>query len=362
MSSVLLTCADMALPRTVTAAEAGQKLVAYLVRRLNTPLSCAHRWVRSGQVRINGKRCKPFDRLEEGDLVRVPPMAFNASSATQTHAEHAPPALFPPKTSPEASPDTLPDTLPVASLSGTSGLPLPPVVAESDEWIVFCKPAGLAVHPGTGHEDCLTARLERHFAGADFMPGPAHRLDKDTTGVLVVAKTYRALRRLQAAFADREHMGKEYLAWVEGVCPWNTPTVLRDVLHKGVTLRGERMLTQNTGREHKCMAKDPQKVQGKDASLTVHCLLQRVDTVREVTYSLVQIRLHTGRTHQIRVQLAARGFAVVGDTKYGVCRSPSAGLYLHACRLMVDDQYFEALPQWQGPWAVRQLPEPLACS
>ncbi|WP_300831867.1 S4 domain-containing protein, partial [uncultured Bilophila sp.] len=134
----------MAQPLLVTAEEAGQKLLQFLARRFDEPQGVLHRWIRTGQVRINGGRAKPFDRVDFGDEVRVPPFAGGGAQAAAPVKEDR-------------------------SL-------LPPIVAETDELIVFCKPAGLPVHPGTGHTDSLTARLEKSFAGAPFMPAPVHRL------------------------------------------------------------------------------------------------------------------------------------------------------------------------------------------
>ena len=128
-------------PLQVTAAEAGQKLLQFLSRRFEEPQSVLHRWIRTGQVRINGGRAKPFDRVELNDEIRVPPFA-----GAGTKAERAP--------------------------ASSGGKELPPIVAETDDVIVFCKPSGLPVHPGTGHTDSLTTRLEAAFAGLPFIPAP----------------------------------------------------------------------------------------------------------------------------------------------------------------------------------------------
>ena len=141
-------------PLQVTAAEAGQKLLQFLSRRFEEPQSVLHRWIRTGQVRINGGRAKPFDRVELNDEIRVPPFA-----GAGTKAERVP--------------------------ASSGGKELPPIVAETADVIVFCKPSGLPVHPGTGHTDSLTTRLEAAFAGSPFIPAPVHRLDRDTSGLLL---------------------------------------------------------------------------------------------------------------------------------------------------------------------------------
>ena len=301
----------MSEPIHVTAAEAGQKLLQFLARRFGEPQGVLHRWIRTGQVRINGGRAKPFDRVELDDEIRVPPFA-GASS--------------------EESGEKTPDR-------GN----LPPVIAETDEVMVFCKPSGLPVHPGTGHTDSLTTRLEAAFAGSAFVPAPVHRLDRDTSGLLLVGKTYAAVRRLSDALAAHDgSVVKEYLAWVRGECPWVRPERLEDRLVKRVTAdRGREKIVAERSHD--------QTVDEKPASLTVRRL-----EVREGR-SLVLVRLHTGRTHQIRVQLSERGFPLVGDVKYGGPRC-AEGLLLHAVRLRVGEDVYTALPPWTGPWRVSKLP------
>ena len=300
----------MALLHTISEAEAGQKLLAWLVRRLAAPRPLLHRWIRTGQVRINGGRRGPFDRLEAGDEVRLPPFAEQPER-------------------PETSSGDVPGNAPEAP---SGSLPIPPLVARSPDLFVFCKPAGLPTHPGSGHGDSLTTRLHALDRETDFRPTPAHRLDKDTSGLLVVARTYAALRRLQELF--RHDCGKEYLTWVQGDWPWDGPQTLHDRLGKRLTAKGEKMRV------------DPE---GKTAALTALCLGRRKG------FSLLQVRLHTGRTHQIRAQLAARGFPVAGDRKYGARKGPDK-LLLHAARLTLPDAVYEVLPDWPAPWRVDALP------
>ncbi len=293
----------MASAFTVTRAEAGQKLLQCLSRRLHEPENILHRWIRTGQVRVNGGRRKPFDRLEEGDEIRLPPFA-------------AP-------------------SLPPVPLPGGPEKALP-IVFSSPELIVINKPAGLPVHPGTGHEDCLTARLAVMFPPEKypFAPTPVHRLDRDTSGLLLVARTYDCLQRLSAAFARREGLRKEYLAWCAGM--WSRPgtLVLQDRLQKTGAPNKERV---RCGQE------------GRLAELEAEPVLCRKDA------SLLRLTLHTGRTHQIRVQLASRGFPVIGDAKYGgkaafPAGAPEKGLLLHAWRLSAEGQTFSAPPPWKGRW------------
>lgn len=300
----------MTEPLRVTPEEAGQKLLQFLARRFDEPQGVLHRWIRTGQVRINGGRAKPFDRVEKGDEIRVPPFA---GMGTEKGG---------------AAPDR-------------AGLP--PVVAETEDVLVFCKPSGLPVHPGTGHTDSLTTRLEKAFGGAPFVPAPVHRLDRDTSGLLLVGKSYAAVRRLSDALAAHDGgVLKEYAAWVRGECPWLRPTRLEDSLSKRrVGAEGREKVVVGKSRK---TAPDE-----KAASLTVLRLEVRRGN------SLVLVRLHTGRTHQIRAQLASRGFPLIGDVKYGgpPCED---GLKLHAARLRVGGETFTALPPWGGVWRVTALP------
>jgi 23S rRNA pseudouridine955/2504/2580 synthase len=350
----------MAEPLVVTAAEAGQKLLQYLQRRCGAPQSAIQRWVRTGQVRLNGGRCKPFDRVAEGDVVRVPPFALaGGADAPATVADGVP------RCAPDSGPGdaNVADT-PAPPPSSLPPLPPPPppVVGQAEGLLVLLKPAGLAVQPGTGHADCVTARLAAHHAGADFLPTPAHRLDRDTSGLLLVATSYARLRALSDAFAAREGLVKEYLAWVAGRWPHEDARTLRDRLEKQgepgrqkVRRVAQAGLGGDAARAAVHAAPDAAPDAGdaaRDAACTV-TPLRRGDAA-----SLLLVRLHTGRTHQIRVQLAGRGHPIIGDRKYG---GPACdqGMLLHAVRLTLPDgERFSALPDWTGQWKVGETELP----
>lgn len=298
---------------SVSRAESGQKLLNFLHRRVNAPTSDFHRWIRTGQVRVNGARAKAFDRLAEGDMVRVPPFAerLPAGSAAPATAEKKRSRLD--------------------------------IVFENDDVLVLAKPAGLPVQGGTGHRESVASILAEERADAAFVPAPVHRLDKDTSGLLVAGKTYAAVRLLTDALAGRreERPRKEYLAWVEGRWPDDGPKELRDALTKD--RRAQRV---------KASADDED---AKEARCVARKLEERV--IHGKIRTLLLIHLLTGRTHQIRVQLASRGHAVVGDPWYGTSEGPSREmLKLHAFRLSIPVPDgtrldFKLAPPWKGPWA-----------
>ncbi len=407
----------MAEPLVVTAAEAGQKLVQYLQRRCGAPQSAIQRWVRTGQVRINGGRCKPFDRVGEGDVVRVPPFALadadGRNAAGPGRGPHGPDGE---QTGPQGGGNGVVGKAGPSSLPQLPALPPPPpVVGRAEGLLVLLKPAGLAVQPGTGHDDCVTARLAAHHAGADFLPTPAHRLDRDTSGLLLVATSYARLRQLSDAFAAREGLVKEYLAWTTGRWPHEGPLTLHDRLekqgepgrqkvrraagadtdrtvsdtdvgrHASDTDVGRHASDTDVGRHASDTdvgryASDTDLGRyASDTDLGRHASdtdvgryasdtdLGRYASDTDVgryaactvtplrrgnAASLLLVRLHTGRTHQIRVQLAERGHPIMGDRKYG---GPACdqGMLLHAVRLTLPDgERFTALPDWTGRWVV----------
>lgn len=237
----------------------GQRLDNFLLRECKgVPKSHIYKSIRSGRVRVNKGRAAATYRLQEGDVVRVPPMRLRQSS----HDRPVPPAVF-------------------------------PVIYEDDALLVIDKPAGVAVHGGSGVSFGVIEQLRAARPEASFLE-LAHRLDRETSGVLLIAKQRRALIALHEML--REAQGHRYYeAIVLG--DWvNDRQHLRQPLLKWVADHGERRVKV-----------DPL---GKHAH-TIVTLKKRFGH-----YSWLQAELRTGRTHQIRVHLAAAGFPILGDDKY----------------------------------------------
>ena len=271
----------------IGAESAGQRLDNYLFRRLKgVPKSRVYRMLRDGEVRVSGRRAKPEYKLAEGDLIRIPPVRV---------AEPAPKPA-------------------VGSLEHPL---LERVLYRDDALLVIDKPAGQAVHGGSGVSLGVIEQLRLELPEARFLE-LAHRLDKDTSGVLVLATKRSALVELHRMLRDGE-VHKRYLALAGG--RW------RDAL-RHVKLPLQRYLNE-AGERRVAVDDDGQRAH------TIFRLQKRY-----VGFSLLEAELKTGRTHQIRVHLAALGHAIAGDDKYGVTavnrearRLGLHRMFLHAARL-----------------------------
>jgi len=267
----------------IGAEQAGQRLDNFLLRLCKgVPKSHLYKAIRNGEVRVNRGRIGADYRLEHGDTVRVPPLRLPAPGQSRA----APPATF-------------------------------PIVFEDDALMVIDKPAGVAVHGGSGVSFGVIEQLRAARPDAPSLE-LAHRLDRETSGLLIIAKRRKALTALHDMM--REGGGrKHYQALVVG--DWvNDRQHIRKPLLKWLTASGERRVKV-----------DPQ---GKPAHTIV--TLQK----RYGRYSLVGAELRTGRTHQIRVHLASSGHPIVGDEKYGsdevrahFRRLGFDRMFLHAARL-----------------------------
>ena len=260
---------------TVDEDSVGQRLDNFLMRILKgVPKTHVYRIIRSGEVRINRGRVSADTRLELGDVVRLPPVRVSEKPA-EKEAASVPAREFP--------------------------------VLFEDEWVLAIdKPAGVAVHGGSGVNFGVIEQLRRARPQAKFLE-LVHRLDRETSGILLLAKKRAALTRLQDQFRERE-TGKTYLALALGHWPARLK-VLDAPLHKYLLPDGERRV----------------KVVGKDdpdgmRSVTLVKVRQRIPVAlsEQVTeMSLLEVTIKTGRTHQIRVHLASSGHPIAGDDKYG---------------------------------------------
>lgn len=272
----------------VDEAHEGQRLDNFLLGQLKgVPKSRIYKLVRGGEVRVNGGRAEAGRKLALGDEVRIPPVRV---------AESAPRAA------------TLPRDVPRLA---------PRILHQDDSLIVLNKPAGMAVHGGSGISRGVIEQLRLEFPQHRFME-LAHRLDRETSGVLVVALKRRALVALHETF--RQHrIDKRYMVLATG--RWRDE--LRNVklsLRKFLTPEGERRVNVDEGGQ------------------TAHTVFRRIRACSGFT--LLEAELKTGRTHQIRVHLAYLKHAIAGDDKYGnfelnrqLAKQGLKRMFLHAAKL-----------------------------
>jgi len=288
----------------VTEENDGQRLDNFLMRLCKgVPKSHIYKAVRGGEVRINKGRVQPDSRVSTGDLVRVPPMRL-----------------------PE--PD---QKRPAPKLEY-------PVVFEDEGLLVINKPAGVAVHGGSGVSFGVIESLRASRPEAKFLE-LAHRLDRDTSGLLLIAKKRNVLLSLHDMFRTSGGR-KHYFALVEG--DWvNDRQHIRFALSKWTTQTGERRVKVDA-----------------DGQLA-HTIVS--GKKRYKGYSLIDAELKTGRTHQIRVHLASSGFPIVGDDKYGRDETHAyfsqlgfSRMFLHAHRLEMPH------PLTKEPM-ILEAPLPAAC-
>ena len=255
----------------VDAESAGQRLDNYLMRVLKgVPKTHVYRVIRSGEVRINKGRVHADTRVAAGDDVRLPPV--RVAERPVGAPSQAPPREF-------------------------------PILLEDEHLLAIVKPAGVAVHGGSGVSSGVIEQLRRSRPTARFLE-LVHRLDKETSGILLLAKKRSALTHLQDQFRSRPHeqktVGKIYAAAVMGSWPEKLK-VIDLALHKGLDAAGERHV-RVVPADHE---------DGRRSITLVKVLQRRPD------FTLLDVTIKTGRTHQIRVHLAHSGHPVVGDPKYG---------------------------------------------
>ncbi|CAN5901404.1 RluA family pseudouridine synthase [soil metagenome] len=288
---------------TVDEESAGQRLDNFLFRHLKgVPKTHVYRIIRSGEVRINKGRVQAETRIVRGDVLRLPPVRVSAR-VEESASKPAPARQF-------------------------------PVLIEDDALLAIDKPAGVAVHGGSGVSFGAIEQLRTARPTAKFLE-LVHRLDRDTSGILLVAKKRSALTALQEQFRERE-TGKTYLALVDGTWPANKK-VLDSPLAKYL-LPGNDGTPEAGERRVRVVAKDhPDAMR----AVTLVRVLTRLTLPGDAgPMSLLAVTIKTGRTHQIRVHLASAGHAIAGDDKYGTSDRQRAltklglrRMFLHAWRL-----------------------------
>jgi 23S rRNA pseudouridine955/2504/2580 synthase len=280
----------------------GQRLDNFLIRVLKgVPKTHVYRIIRSGEVRVNKGRASADTRIAVGDVVRLPPVRMSEAAIAKT-GKPAPAREF-------------------------------PLLFEDEHLLAIDKPAGVAVHGGSGVSFGVIEQLRQARPAAKFLE-LVHRLDRETSGILLVAKKRSALTKLQDQFRERE-TGKTYLALVTGAWPANKK-VIDQPLHKYLQADGER-------RVRVVANDDPDGMR----SITLVKVSERLPLplAREGSGegTLLEVTIKTGRTHQIRVHLASAGHPIAGDDKYGdfelnkvLARQGLKRMFLHAWRLQFD--------------------------
>jgi 23S rRNA pseudouridine955/2504/2580 synthase len=282
----------------------------YLMRHLKgVPKTHVYRIIRSGEVRVNKGRASAEQRVEAGDLVRLPPVRISAQVQAKVDAP-APAREF-------------------------------PVLMEDEAMMAIDKPAGVAVHGGSGVSFGVIEQLRRARPASTNLE-LVHRLDRETSGVLLVAKKRSALKHLQDQFRDRE-TGKTYMALVLGLWPSNKKVIdlplVKYTVDTGVG-EGERRV----------------KVVGKDDPNGMRSITL-VRVARTVgPFTLLEVTIKTGRTHQIRVHLASQGHPIAGDDKYGefeknkqLQKMGLKRMFLHAWQLKFQHPQTGRLVSLQAP-------------
>lgn len=270
----------------------GQRIDNFLLRVLkDVPRSLVYRILRTGEVRVNGGRVKPDHRLAEGDRIRVPPVATKPREPTAAPSK------------------SLRDFI-----TGS-------VIYEDKELIVINKPSGVAVHGGSGLSHGVIEALRAVHPEIKELE-LVHRLDRDTSGCLLIAKRRALLREMHRSLRERE-MQKHYRALVVGRWPFGKKTIdlpLKTNLKQG----GERVVRVHPDGQHAISTFEPLQHFAKLATL-------------------LDVKIGTGRTHQIRVHAAHAGYPIAGDEKYGdrerdrpLKAHGLARMFLHAHSLTFD--------------------------
>lgn len=276
---------------TVDEDYAGQRLDNFLIRQLKgVPKTHVYRIIRSGEVRVNKGRAQADTRVEAGDIVRLPPVRTSERAEQKVQAMAREVARH-------GASSTVGGYAPAAEF---------PVLFEDDFVLAIDKPAGVAVHGGSGVSFGVIEQLRMARPEADFLE-LVHRLDRETSGILLIAKRRMALKLLQEQFRERE-TDKVYLALASGNWPANH-RVIDKALHKYLLENGERRV--------KVVANDHPDGLRSVTLVKVRQAIPASPAAPATPFTLLEVTIKTGRTHQIRVHLASEGHPIAGDDKYG---------------------------------------------
>jgi 23S rRNA pseudouridine955/2504/2580 synthase len=274
--------------------DAGRRLDRVLRKSLpDYSLSLIHRLLRQGKVLVNGKKAGPDDRIESDAIIQLKPVVNHNVKKVNNKGRAAPPTL-----------------------------PLPEILWRGSGIIVFNKPPGLASHGKTSLDTMVKTWLTGKLpASLSFKPGPLHRLDRPTSGIIAFSENLEGARLFSRLLRERK-VKKTYLAIVEGTVSGKQEW--QDELSRDTDLK-------------KTFAGD-KTAQTRGASTIVKALASNG------SYSLIEAHIITGRTHQIRAQAASHGHPLAGDVKYGGRRISGGGFYLHAWKMQIEEG-FEGFPQ-----------------
>ncbi|HOU60174.1 MAG TPA: RluA family pseudouridine synthase [Rectinema sp.] len=275
-----------------------------IVRKVlkDTALSTIYRLFRQGDIRISNIPIAPNDRLKEGDVIEI---KFSERSLEKGQNQ-----------------TIIKSTLPKKEYSQVAFSEIPRILWQNAQLIAFDKPRGILVHDGSSSLNAYVQRIlyDQLEPSASFSPGPLHRLDRNTSGIIFFSKTRKGAELFSVAMKNRR-IRKFYAAIVQGKI--DEPISLKDFI-----LRDKK---------RKLSLLDDRK--GKEASLYLSPLMHNK------SYSFLLIELITGLTHQIRAQLASHGYPLVGDSKYGGSKTAKISSYfLHSCCLGFPEPIFEDMP------------------
>ncbi|WP_415838152.1 RluA family pseudouridine synthase [Polaromonas hydrogenivorans] len=338
-----ITALPQATLVTVDEDYAGQRLDNFLIRQLKgVPKTHVYRIIRSGEVRVNKGRAHADTRVEAGDIVRLPPVRTSERAEQKAQAMQS----VMTEVARHGASSTVGGYAPAAEF---------PILFEDDFLLAIDKPAGVAVHGGSGVSFGIIEQLRMARPEADFLE-LVHRLDRETSGILLIAKRRMALKLLQEQFRERE-TDKVYLALVSGNWPANQ-RVIDKALHKYLLPNGERRV--------KIVPNDHPDAMRSVTLVKVKTPIAANPLAPATPFTLLEVTIKTGRTHQIRVHLAGEGHPIAGDDKYGdfelnkALQRSSAGsaslkrMFLHAWSLKFNHPKTRKAVQLQA-----SLPEEL---